>query len=298
MQPIRRFRKEDGILKRILALFAVLLFIFPTLPGARAEGTTYAVTATASEGGKITPTNAQVTAGDSVTLRADAYTGYTLADVLVNGVSRGPQAWLTLTNITQDIQVRALFVYQYTPSPGSLPFADVQGNTWYYDPVCFVWERGLMKGVGTTTFAPQAPMTRAMLATVLWRMAGAPAGSDMGFVDVSSQAYYFQAVAWASQNGVVQGVGGGRFDPDGLITRETLATMVYRYLQARGAALPLPSVPPYTDAWRVSSWARDAVSVLSQNGLLKGKNDAVFDPAGTATRAEVAAVLQRLAIFQ
>ena len=155
-----------------------------------------------------------------------------------------------------------------------------------------------MNGTSETTFAPNATLNRAMLAAILYRLAGEPAvtGESSPFTDVAADAWYSTAVNWASENGIVSGMGDGTFAPMNAITRQQLAAMLYRYAQyskldtsARG------NLDQFTDGSQVSSWASDAMAWAVGDGLISGKTANVIDPAGTATRAEVAAILMRFA---
>jgi hypothetical protein len=174
------------------------------------------------------------------------------------------------------------------------PFTDLVGTDWYYSYARFAYERGLFQGVDDTTFAPASPMTRSMLATVLYRLAGAPAGvSSAGFSDVGDT-WYTDAVNWAAQVGVVTG-SDGAFSPETDVTREQMAAMLYRYA---GSYLGLDvsasgALSAYPDADRVSSWAEQAMSWAVGAGIINGTGDGTLAPTGNASRAEVAAMLQR-----
>ncbi|MBE6927594.1 MAG: hypothetical protein E7467_03770 [Ruminococcaceae bacterium] len=179
----------------------------------------------------------------------------------------------------------------------SAHLADVSLSVWYHNAVDYALENGLMKGMSETTFEPDTAMNRAMLVTVLWRYCGEPAEGENSFVDVVSGQWYTNAVAWAAHNGIVGGVGNGRFAPNGNITREQLATILFRYCNANGidttARAPLSSFP---DGRKVSSYAEDAISWAVSVGLLAGTkigNQTYLDPQGNATRAQVATILMR-----
>ena len=180
------------------------------------------------------------------------------------------------------------------------PFTDLCDTDWYYTYVRYVYEQELFQGVSETVFSPQSPMTRAMLATVLSRMAGSPAGAaDAGFTDVPAGAWYADAVNWAAGAGVVNGMGDGLFLPDGSITREQMAVMLYRYagtylgrdVSASG------SLDGFSDRADISPWAGQALSWAVGAGILNGHDDGTLAPGGSATRAEVAAMLQRFSDF-
>ena len=152
-----------------------------------------------------------------------------------------------------------------------------------------------MKGVSETRFAPDATMSRAMLVTVLWRYAGEPASGSAGFTDVPSGQWYTEAVAWAAENGIVNGVGGGKFDPNGAVTRAQFATILYRYAQNEDLASDAAAVLDFPDGDTVQSWALDAMRWAVAEGLLSGSKHSdgkdYLDPQDSATRAQVAKIL-------
>jgi hypothetical protein len=184
----------------------------------------------------------------------------------------------------------------YAVGYDGLPFEDVFNSDWYFGDVEFVYAAGLMTGTTETTFAPKTPVTRAMMVTVLGRHAGASSSSQTTkFKDIDANAYYAPYVAWASENGIVLGVGDNSFAPDREITRQELVTLLYRYAQFTGNA-PTGSWAvriPFNDADKLSGWAVEAVMWAYMNGLATGKPGNLFDPPGTASRAETAALLHR-----
>lgn len=179
----------------------------------------------------------------------------------------------------------------FTPAEG--PFDDVAATDWFCDEVLAAYEAGMMTGTGERTFSPGAPATRAMLVTILYRLAGEPAAEGGGFTDVSASAYYASAVAWASQNGIVEGFEDGSFQPDAAITREQLAAVLYRYATWKGADTSASGeLTDFADAASVSSWAQAAMKWAVGAGILSG-SAAGLEPQGTATRAQAAAMLVR-----
>lgn len=177
----------------------------------------------------------------------------------------------------------------------SKTFSDVPDNYWGKDAIAFVTARELFNGISDDQFAPAAPMTRAMLVTVLHRLEDTPAAKvDAAFPDVDAAAWYADAVAWASGNGIVTGTGSG-FEPDGQITREQLATILYRYADFLGLDTSAAgALSQFSDGDKVSAWAEEAMQWAVGSGLLTGKGNGTVDPTGNATRAEVAAILQRM----
>lgn len=171
-------------------------------------------------------------------------------------------------------------------------FGDVPQNSWFADAVKYVSENKLMNGKSTTAFAPNENMSRAMLATVLYRMSSETAEADSSFRDVSSSAYYAAAVNWASSEGIVNGTGANAFSPNASITREQLAAMLYRYVGEPSVSADLSA---YTDTVDISPYASKAVEWCVVKGILSGKSATRLAPQDTATRAECAAMLQRFA---
>lgn len=144
-----------------------------------------------------------------------------------------------------------------------------------------------------TEFAPEGAMTRGMLVTVLYRLEGEPSAGSAAFSDVPADSWFAKAVAWASESGVVNGVGDGKFAPDDRITREQLATMLQRYAAYLSLSGESGTLDGFADADRVSDWAREAMQFAVANGIIGGKDHNLLDPRGNATRAEVATMLRR-----
>ena len=178
-------------------------------------------------------------------------------------------------------------------NPTTDSFTDLPNDHWAMDGITYVLEEGLMNGTSNTTFSPDAQMTRAMLVTVLYRMAGEPEVSgSTDFVDVADGQWYTDAVIWAQDKGVVEGIGGQRFDPEGAITREMLAEVLYRYTEAAKPASN--GISDYPDGGQVSAWAVDGMNWAVAQGVIRGQGDGNLAPAKTATRAEIATILQRM----
>lgn len=173
-------------------------------------------------------------------------------------------------------------------------FTDLPDDHWAMDGITYVLENGLMKGTSNTTFSTDAQMTRAMLVTVLYRMAGEPAVSGgTGFVDVADGQWYTNAAIWAQDNGIVEAAGDQRFHPGDPITREMLAEVLYRYT---GASEPVTDgISEYPDGGQVSAWAVDGMNWAVEQDLIRGQGDGNLAPADPVTRAEIATILQRMA---
>lgn len=176
-----------------------------------------------------------------------------------------------------------------------IPFTDLTQD-WYQESVAYVYRNNLMYGTTNTTFSPDANLTRAMFAAMLYRLAGSPrVVGTCSFPDVPSTAYYLDAVIWGEKNGVIYGEG-GKFNPDGKITREQMAAMMRRYadfceLKTDARA----DLSGYTDAAAVSSWALNDMKWAVAEHLLYGDTNSRLNPTNNATRAEAAAILQRFA---
>lgn len=180
------------------------------------------------------------------------------------------------------------------------PFRDVTESDWFYDDVRFANQNGLFNGVEKDLFAPEESMTRGMLVTVLWRLDGETAPKTATtFTDVDANAYYADAVAWAAESGVVNGIGGNKFDPEGNVTREQIAAILFRYAAFKGVdTAARANLATFPDAEKTSAYAHDALSWAVAAELVKGTKEGstiYLDPQGSATRAQVAAILSRYA---
>lgn len=177
---------------------------------------------------------------------------------------------------------------------------DVQQGDWYYSAVSFAYYNGLMNGVADMLFDPNGTMTRAMLVTVLWRLDGGSADGTSPYTDVPEGTWYTDGVIWATENGIVNGVGNGKFDPNGTVTREQIATILYRYAAYRGVDVTdRASLDLFTDAGAVSDYARAPMQWAVQTKLISGRLDhkqLYLAPQSGGTRAEVATILMRFLI--
>lgn len=182
-----------------------------------------------------------------------------------------------------------------TPEPNrELPFTDVAETDWFYDEVKYVYGKGMMNGITGESFAPGASTSRAMIVTVLYRLAGSPPAQLPAFPDVATGQYYAYPVGWAAQQSIVNGYEDGRFLPDSLLTREQFATILYRYARAMGYnTAARGDLTVFTDLASISTYAGDAMAWAVGAGLLSGMGDGTVNPQGTATRAQMAAILTR-----
>ena len=182
-----------------------------------------------------------------------------------------------------------------TGSNIKLPFGDVTVSDWFYDDVRYVYANGIMDGTSSDRFAPNAPLTRAMIVTILYRMAGSPSVSGSSdFTDVAAGKWFAKAVAWAAANGIVNGYGSGLFGPNDPVTREQLAAILYRYAVYGGmTAVTLEeNLGSFADTAQLSAYAIQAMNWAVGQGLINGSGSNLV-PKAQATRAQVAAIIHR-----
>ena len=193
----------------------------------------------------------------------------------------------------------SLYVIGYEKSVASDPFTDVSASDWFHDAVAYAYENGLMNGMSENEFRPNATTNRAMVVTILYRLAGSPdlSNENLGypFADVDASSWYGDAVYWARLNGITDGISNTNFDPDGSITREQMAALLYRYADFAGYDVSTGgmSLSEYADVSEISGYAVTAMQWANENGLLTGRTATTLAPKGTATRAEVATILMR-----
>ena len=259
----------------------------------------YRIDVTTTAGGTVDKDPSAAKAGETVTLTPAPDAGYEVGEVTVTDrfgeaveVTENPDGTYTFTMPNGQVSVEVTFV-EAQPEP--LPFTDVAETDWFHDAVRYVYDNGLMDGVGDGQFAPNATTTRAQLVTILYRLAGEPdVSGDVAFTDVESGLWYSNAVAWAAQNGIVNGISETEFAPSGDLTREQLATILYRYAESMGydvsASADLSGFP---DADQIQSYATEALSWAVAEGLLQGFEDDSLQPQSTATRAQIATILMR-----
>lgn len=174
-------------------------------------------------------------------------------------------------------------------------FSDVHESDWYSDEVAYVAQTGLMKGVSGDLFAPDWAVSRGTVVTVLYRLADSPTvTTTVSFSDVAAGSWYFDGVAWAQAAGVAAGYENGDFGPDDNVTREQLAVFLERYAKYKDLEIASGVVGGYNDTDRISAWALDGMKHAVGAGLITGKDGNLLDPKGLATRAQLAAVLQRM----
>jgi len=221
------------------------------------------------------------------TWRGHTFIGWYSERSLINKVSG--------VYLTKDMTVYALWRVDENPGTGANPFADVSERDWFYGDVMFVYENGLMLGTSKTLFSPHGTATRGMMATILWRMEGSPTPQGKNsFTDVEVGKWYADAITWTAENGIFAGYGKDKFGPDDPITREQLAAIFYRYADYKGYDLTVKgNLDKFKDADKITDYAKTAMQWAVGSGLVKGKSGNLLDPQGTATRAEIAAMLHR-----
>lgn len=178
----------------------------------------------------------------------------------------------------------------------SAPFTDVDTAKWYHLSVDYVFTHKMMNGVSSRAFAPNANLTRGMLVQILYNLEGKPKGTAANFSDVQADAWYAEAVGWAASNKVVTGYADGTFRPNAAVTREQAAAILYRYAQSKGIDVSVgenTNILSYVDVQQASEYAIPALQWAVGAGVLNGKNGGRLAPTGTATRAEIAAIMQR-----
>lgn len=280
------------------------------------------------EGGSVKADLQKATGGKAVTLTVEPESGYELEQMTAKGkngkalsMTKVEEGRYTFTMPASNVEVTVSFkeilreppveivpeppVEEITPPPEegpepvTLPFTDVSEKSWYYAAVAEVYRKGVMTGLSKTQFAPEAPASRGMVVTILWRMAGEPsAQTGMTFDDVPDSRYYAPAVAWAVENGIVTGYGDRSFRPDNTVTREELAVLLYRYGGRTGWDMEAKAdLSGFKDRAQISRYARDAMAWAKASGLISGTDWGGLHPGGRASRAEVAAVLERILAY-
>lgn len=250
----------------------------------------YSITVADTKYGKIKVSEKNADEDDRITITVEPNSGYQLTYLSIKGKDGTKVSYTEgYTKNTyyfympdQDVTITATF------GRGTIPFTDVKTTDWFYDAVSFTYNMGIMDGVETYKFSPTTTITRGMVVTMLWRMAGEPYASGTYFDDVSYGRYYTTAVAWSARNNIIEGSGANTFGVNDPITREQLAVILYRYAKYMNYSTTTSSLYGYDDANKVSSWAKDAMGWAVRNGVIGGVTNTTLCPNNTATRAEVA----------
>lgn len=260
----------------------------PSRPSGGSSTSNKPSVSTSGKGGKV-----EADSKGNVTITPDK--GYQIDKVTVNGKEVTVPADGKLTGLKRTDKV--VVTFKEIPNLAVDQFTDVKAKDWFYDSVKAIVEQGLMNGTGETTFSPNLTTSRAMIATILWRLDGSPESkAPLTYPDCKADSWYAKAVAWASEHGVVRGYDNGDFGPDDPITREQLAVMFWRYAQAKGRDVSVgedTNILSYADIDRAGEWAIPALQWAVDSGVMQGKGGGVLDPQGQATRAEAATMLVR-----
>lgn len=260
-------------------------------------GPTYDIKVLDSAHGTVRASLGNASEGSTIRLTVTPDEGYSLANLIVRD-ERGRRIDVAKSGGVYrfvmpagDVTIEAVFAQGTTV----LPFTDVSTYDWFYEYVKYVYDNGIMDGIDVGVFGPGITTTRAMLVTMLYRVAGEPYVSGTNdFADVAANTWYTDAVTWASKNGIVTGVDVGVFNPNGAITREQLATILYRYAEYVGEDVSArASLSRFTDTGSISAYARDAMSWAVAEGILDGRTATELAPTGECTRAEVATMIAR-----
>ncbi|MHB8062658.1 MAG: S-layer homology domain-containing protein, partial [Ruminiclostridium sp.] len=294
--------------------------------------TSYTITVSAGEGGSISPASVSVVKGGSKTFAITANEGYYISDVLVDGVSVGAVNSYTLSDISTGHTISAVFTKvtglpYYIDANGKesfIGFASNAGGTmkyiapkgvtvlfkenpksfidiadhWAKENIDFVTEREIFAGSENSKFGPNTGMTRGMFVTVIGKLYEKSYGSIKGnntFSDVDTNAYYAKYVAWANENGIIKGIGDNKFVPNGEVTREQMATIMFNYATFLGKAPQgdwMINIT-YPDKAKISNWAISSAAYCQLKNIITGRENGEFAPKATATRAETAVVVEK-----
>ena len=247
------------------------------------------------------------TEGEKVTITVTPDDAYLLDDLSVTAggkevtLAAGGDGTYTFTMPSADVKISATFAEDPDWTEPEEPatdvsdlFIDIARDAWYKDAVQYAYDSGLMTGVSANEFAPEATTTRAMIVSMLARLEGVESADSAGFADVAANDWYATAVNWAASVGITSGTGDGNFSPNTAITREQLAAILMNYAQYKGQDVSArATLDTYSDAAAISSWANDVMSWAVAEGLISGVTADTLQPQGAATRAQVAAILQR-----
>ena len=260
----------------------------------------YKITIGDMENGTVTANPTAAKAGATVTLTPVPDEGYALSTLTVTDrfgdavrVTENSDGTYTFPMPNGQVTVTATFVE--TEEPVAEPFVDVAEGDWFYDAVVYAYQNELMDGVGGNRFAPNSETTRAQLVTILYRLEGEPAVSgDLPFTDVEAGIWYTDAILWAAQNNIVNGVSDTEFAPGDDLTRQQLVTILYRYAEAKGYDVSASAdLSGYPDADQVQDYAQPAMAWAVAENIIQGMEDGTLKPAGNASRAQIATILMR-----
>lgn len=272
----------------------------------------YKINVKSAENGKVELSKSSALRDNVVTVTATADEGYELSKITVLN-NKNEAVELTDKGSGEyefkmpgyDVTGEAVFAKKATEEKKddkteenneSKSFADVAENAWYKEAVEYANSNGLMSGISDNEFGPALLTNRAMLVTILWRMEGSPSTNyAAGFTDINGDDYYYNAVLWAAENKIVSGISETSFDPNGNITREQLAAILYRYAVYKGYDVSQGgmAIREFDDYEEISEYALTSLTWAVNLGIVSGKGNRTLDPKGSATRAETAAMLMR-----
>ena len=255
--------------------------------------TTYAITVKDSKNGDVTASHKSAAKGTTVTLTVDPDKGYVL-DTLTVLDDKDKEIKLTEKNgkyvfTMPSGKVTVAGRFKVEQPAGKHPFTDIPSGAYYENAVIWAADKGITGGTSATTFAPNGICTRAQAVTFLWRAAGSPAPKSMNsFADVPADAYYAKAVAWAVENGITSGTGGGKFSPDATCTRAQIVTFLYR-----AAGSPAVSGGSVFSDVKAGAYYADAVTWAANKGITGGIGNGLFGSDNNCTRAQIVTFLYR-----
>ena len=258
---------------------------------------TYKTTVEECEGGSVVASPSSAREGQKVTLTVKPQAGQELKSLKVTDKDGDA---VTLTKVEGGytfnmpkggVTVTAVFGCDGGAACPSKGFTDLDSDKWYHEYMDYAVEQGLLEGTTPTTMEPNATLTRAQLAQILYNLEGKPqVQGDLDFTDVAEGKWYYAAILWANQEGVVDGMSPDTFAPNEDISRQDLALMLYRYA---GEPTVTGDLDGFKDAGQVGDWAEEAITWAVEEGIIDGMTPTTLEPTGTATRAQAAAMLQR-----
>ena len=309
---------EATIIKNEDSRILTFAYTFPkqeSIGPDKSSALTHKITVMYLSHGKISPNPIRAPHGKNTTVQIIPDEGYQVKDVLVDGESVGAVTEYTFGRVTETHKIKAYFepIPNYVPiekdenNSGDVSgdileevmyeFDDVAENSWYYEAIQYVCKNKLFNGVSDSEFAPNVNVTRGMLVTVLYRLAGEPVtNKSIPFADVDMSKYYANAISWAKQNSIVNGVDDINFAPDQEISREQLIVILHRYAKMQGIDVSVgenTNILSYDDAFDISEYAYEAFQWGCGAGIINGKTESTLAPQDLVTRAEVATMMMR-----
>lgn len=296
--------------RRILSALCAFSLVLPLCTAARAE--TYSVTLTAKEAASDVPVAlsipAQTPAGageaaNRIVISAPA--AHAAVEIPVSGdaaqadlfYQKADGTYAAADNVIEGSGTLCLMLPEKTAMVlvlKKMPFSDVKRTSWYYSSAAYVYHNALMNGTGENTFSPNGTVSRATIALILWRLAGEPVpAGTAAFSDVAAGKYFTEAVLWCAEEGIMGGAG-DKFLPNGNLSREQLALVLYRFCETTGRDTAVRAdLSKFADSDKVSAGAQEALSWAVGCGVLSGTAQNALNPAGTLTRSELATILMR-----